>query len=202
MSIAKQLIDQVTKLNSGTVFCANDFCALGSRGNIDVILHRLAKSGVIRRLGFGLYDKPRKSSLLGDLTPNVATIMQAYARRTGQKIILDPLGAANALSLTTQVPAQITFLTDGKSHTLQICNIEIKLIHASPKKLAGADTSVGIIIQALRYFGKHDLPQRVVKALAQQLSSNDLQALKSIRNKTIQYITPQIDRIIKYASVH
>ena len=135
MSIAKLLKDQIDKLDTGTVFCANDFCDLGNRGNIDVILHRLASSGIIRRLGYGLYDKPRKSAILGYLTPNISTIMKAYVRRTGQKVVLDPIGAANALSLTTQVPAQITFLTDGKSHIVQICGLDIKLVHASPKKL-------------------------------------------------------------------
>ncbi len=201
MSIAKVLGDQISKLGSGTVFCASDFCDLGNRGNIDVILHRLASSGVIRRLGYGLYDKPRKSPTLGDLTPNISTIMKAYARRTGQKIILDPLGAANALSLTTQVPAQITFLTDGKSHIIQICGLNLKLVHASPKKLAGADTSVGIIIQALRYFGANALPRHAVKSLSKLLTKKDLKTLQALRSKTLQYIVPQIDQVINYAPV-
>ncbi len=201
MSIAKVLKDRVVKINSGAVFCANDFCDFGSRGNIDVILHRLAKSGVIRRLGYGLYDKPRKSSILGKLAPDISSVINAYSRRTSQTITLDPLGAANSLNLTTQVPAQITFITDGKSHTIQVCGINIKFVHASPKKLVGADTDVGIIIQALRYFGTSIVPGYVVEKIAKQLSNKDINILKSIRSKTLQYIATHIDRIISHASI-
>lgn len=202
MVISKQLKDQIVKQNPGAVFCANDFSDLGSRGNVDVTLHRLAHSGVIRRLGYGLYDKPRTSPLLGDLSPDLADIIKAYGRRTGQTLTLDPLGAANALSLTTQVPAKTTFLTDGKSHTLRICSIDIQLIHASPKKLAGAGRSVGLIIQALRYFGNRIIPDDALQALSKRLTDKDVKALSSLKNKTLLSLAPHIDRILKYASVY
>lgn len=202
MSIAKQLKDKITKQTPGAVFCANDFSDLGSRGNVDVTLHRLAHSGVIRRLGYGLYDKPRTSPLLGDLSPDLSDIVKAYGRRTGQTITLDPLGAANALRLTTQVPAKTTFLTDGKSHTLRICGIDIQLIHASPKKLAGAGSSVGLIIQALRYFGARMVPDDALQALSQRLTDKDMKALRSLKNKTLLSLNPHIDRILKHASIH
>ena len=202
MSIANTLTNKISKLSAGTVLCANDFCDLGSRGSIDITLHRLSKSGMIRRLGFGLYDKPLKSELLGDLTPDISAIIKAYAKRTGQTITMDPLGAANSLSLTTQVPAQIVFLTDGKSHVMNICGMNIKLVHTSPKKLAGADTSVGIIIQALRYYGTGDMPVKDIKSLAKRLSDKDLKTLKDLRHQTLQHVTTQIDRIISHATIH
>ena len=202
MSIARRLKDQIDPQSPGAVFCANDFCDLGSRGNVDVTLHRLAKSGVIRRLGYGLYDKPRTSSLLGNLSPDLSDIIKAYSRRTGQTIILNPLGAANALSLTTQVPAKTIFLTDGKSHALHICGIDIQLLHASPKKLAGAGIPIGLIIQALRYFGARMVPDDALQALAKKLSHKDVKILNSLKNKTLLSLSPHIDRILKYASIH
>lgn len=202
MSVANALIKKIAKLTAGAVFCANDFCDIGSRGAIDVTLHRLAKAGVIRRLGFGLYDKPQKSSLLGDLTPDVSSILKAYSRRTGLIITMDPLGAANALNLTTQVPAQMTFLTDGTSQLMQICGFTIKLVHASPKILAGAATPVGNIIQALRYYGTQDMSDKDLKALAGRLSDKDIRTLQSLRNITLQQIAIKIDRILSHATAH
>ena len=202
MSTAKQLKNKVLKQPPGAVFCANDFSDFGSRGNVDVTLHRLARSGVIRKLGCGLYDKPRTSPLLGDLSPDLSEIIKAYGRRTGQTIVLNPLGAANALNLTTQIPAKTTFLTDGKSHTLQICGIDIHLIHASPKKLAGAGTPVGLIIQGLRYFGSHMVPEAALQALSKKLTDKDVKVLQSLKNKTLLSLTSPIERILKYASVH
>ncbi|MBP6986008.1 MAG: hypothetical protein KBB83_05390 [Alphaproteobacteria bacterium] len=202
MSITNILTKKISKLSAGSIFCANDFYSLGSKGAIDITFHRLAKAGVIRRLGFGLYDKPLKSPLLGDLTPSVDSIIKAYSKRTGQIITMDPLSAANALNLTTQVPAQMTFLTNGKSHVMQICGLTLKLVHASPKMLAGADTPVAIIIQALRYYGSNDMPDKDLKALVGRLSDKDIRTLQSLRNSTLQQITTKIDRIVSHATVH
>ncbi|MBA3814638.1 MAG: hypothetical protein H0X26_09220 [Alphaproteobacteria bacterium] len=202
MSIARLIKDHIDKKSLGSVFCANDFYDLGSRGNVDVTLHRLVESGVLRRLGYGLYDKPRMSPLLGHLSPDLSDIIKAYSRKTGQTIILDPLGAANALSLTTQVPAKTTFLTNGKSHILQICGIDIRLTHAAPKKLIGAGTSVGLIMQALRYFGDRMIPEDALQSLSRKLSNKDVKVIRSLKNKTLLSLSAHIERILKYAAVH
>lgn len=200
MSVSIKLKNKIVKQRPGAVFCANDFLDLGSKGNIDVILHRLSKSGQIRKLGFGLYDKPRNSKLLGDLAPDLVDVIDAYSRRTGYVIVMDPLSAANTMSLTTQVPAHVKFLTDGKSHDMTICGIHIKLVHTSPKKMAGAGTQVGVIIQALQYFGRKVIPGDAIRIIASQLTQKDVQNLKSLRDKTLRYLTPQIDRIIESAT--
>lgn len=200
MSTANAVKHKIGQLDSGSVFCAMDFLSLGSKGNIDVILHRLSDAGLIRKLSVGLYDKPKKRNVLGDLTPHIPDVIDAYIRRTGHTIIMDPLAAANALSLTTQVPAKMTFLTNGKSHIINICGVDITFIHAAPKKLVGADTKVGILMQSLHYFGKTLMPNKIASQIGKRLSKNDLTLLKSFRTKTLQYITPQIDRIIVNAT--
>jgi predicted transcriptional regulator of viral defense system len=43
------------------VFTWKDFKDLGTRGSIDVALHRLAKVGKLRRVGRGMYDLPPAS---------------------------------------------------------------------------------------------------------------------------------------------
>ena len=196
MSIANTVYKKIHSLKPGSVFCAVDFSTIGAKGNIDVILHRLAHSGFIRKLGVGLYDKPIHSDLLGDLSPNISDVISAYSRRTGHTISVDPLTAANLLNLTTQIPAQLTYLTNGKSHSISICGIDINFVHAAPKKLVGTNTSIGTIIQSLHYFGKKAIPMALAKKLAKTLSKKDIDLLKSVRTKTMQYITPQIDRVI------
>lgn len=202
MSVSNTLQKTILLQTVGSVFCANDFIAMGSKGNIDVILHRLSKKGMIRQLGYGLYDIPRKSTLLGDLTPEIKDIINAYSRKIGQSFVLDPLNAANAMGMTTQVPTKLTFLTDGKSHTLTICGLDIHLIHASAKKIVGAMTPIGVIIQALRYFGPNGAPDSVMRKIASQISQDDLQRLIRLRNNAMRNLIPQIDRLTQIATIH
>lgn len=202
MSISKGLQKIIADKNHGWVFCANDFDSLGSKVNIDVILHRLSQKGFIRRLGYGLYDKPRKSNLLGDLSPDIQDIINTYARKMNQKFVLDPQNSANALGLTTQVPAKLIYLTDGKSHTITICGLDIHFIHTSPKKLAGAMTPVGVVIQALRCFSPKGPSEDIIKLLAKRLTPNDLDSLVGIRSIVMRNLAPQIDRIAQIATIY
>lgn len=202
MSSTKALQTRIAGESPGWVFCANDFADLGQRGNIDVVLHRLAKKGVIRRLGYGLYDLPIKSPLLGDLTPDLKDIIDAYARRLGQSFVLDPLNAANLLGVSAQVPAKVTYLTDGKTHGITICGLTIHFVHAAPKKIAGATTPMGIVIQALRYFGTKDIPDKVLARIAKRLSKADLKLLQDLKNKTLRNLISPINRILDIATVH
>lgn len=202
MSVSQILSKRISSLDRGSVFCANDFVEIGARGNIDLILHRLAKQRIIRFLGYGLYDLPQKSEVLGDLNPTIANIMNAYSRKMRQQFVLNPLNAANAMGFTTQVPAKLTYLTDGKSHILNVCGIEINLVHASPKMMAGAATSVGVIIQALRYFKPHNVPDNIIYHIAGQLSKDDLNTLLGLRNHILRNLVVQVDRINKVAKVH
>ena len=75
-------------------------------------LSRLARRGVIRRLGKGLYYRARPTAF-GPSRPNVARIRSLPVRLKG----VFPAGAAaaNLLGFTTQNPAQVEVATDGLS---------------------------------------------------------------------------------------
>lgn len=202
MSISKSLQNQIASSSQGWVFCANDFDNVGTEVNVDTILHRLAKKGLIRRLGYGLYDKPITSNLLGPLSPSIQDIINAYARKLGQTFVLDPLNAANVLGVTTQVPARLTYLTDGKSRVISVCGVDIYFIHAAPKIIAGAKSPVGIFIQALRYFGPRGAPDDVLKHLADRIKKSDLGILNIVKTNTLRSIVSQIDRMTELATIH
>jgi hypothetical protein len=186
----------------GSIFSNMDFISDAKKGNIDIILHRMAKAKMIRYLGYGLYDVPKTSQLLGDLTPSPKDIIDAYSRKMGQTFVLDPLNSANMLNITTQVPAKLNYLTDGKTHLLRVCGIDIYLTHASPKILAGANTQVGVVIQALRYLIPQDPNDMVLSKIAEILTVDQILMLQSVKHQTLRGLTPYIDRITKIATIH
>ena len=201
-TLSAAIKDHILSHSRGWVFSAHDLTQCDvDRGTIDVILHRLAKQNIIRRLGYGLYDLPRKSSLLGALSPDISDVISAYSRRMGQVFVMAPLNAANALGLTTHVPSQLTYLTDGKSHTPAICGMHIHLIHASPKIISGSDSSLGIFIQALRYFGAKGAPDHIIDRIAQKLSQDDVFNLRPLKNKVMRHLVPQLERIELRATI-
>jgi hypothetical protein len=135
---------------------------LGSRQAVDLVLHRLARKGTIRRLARGVYDYPKQHPVLGPLSPPADVIARSLAGRDRTR--LQPTGAyaANVLGLSEQVPAKAVFLTDGPSRTVRIGPTTIQLRRTTPRNMEAADRLSGLLIQALRALGQeHITPARI-----------------------------------------
>jgi len=161
-SIDSQVLTRIRKRGRGSVLVPGDFLDVGSRSAIDVVLHRLARKGTIRRLARGVYDYPRQHPKLGLLTPSAEVIARAMAGRDRTR--LQPAGAyaANALGLTEQVPAKNVFLTDGPSRTVKVGRMTIELRRTTPRNMAAAGKLSGLLIQALRALGEPQItPERI-----------------------------------------
>lgn len=181
-SIDSKILNRIYGRGKGCVVTPGDFLDLGSRQAVDLTLHRLAKKGTLRRLARGLYDYPRIDPVLGHLSPTIDTVVKALKGR--DKILLQPSGgyAANLLGLSDQVPMKIVFLTDGPARRVQIGKQTIMLKHTTPRAMATAGRTSGLVIQALRHLGQCHVDDAVVARLQRRLSADDKkQLLKDIR---------------------
>ncbi|KJC48054.1 hypothetical protein UB31_03565 [Bradyrhizobium sp. LTSP849] len=160
----------------GGVFTPNDFLDVAGRAAVDQALSRLVKGSQLRRLTRGLYDFPKVHPKLGALSPTPDDVAQALARETGSRVQIAGARAVNALGLSTQVPAQSIYLTDGPSRRVVLGRRVVDLRHASPKHLIAPGSPAGTVVQALRHLG----PARatdVVHVAARQLSARDKKTL-------------------------
>jgi hypothetical protein len=160
-SIAFKVVQAIRGRGRGSVFVPADFVPIGSKETVDVVLHRLAKQGTIRRLARGVYDFPKEHPVLGPLAPSAEAVAIALAGRDRTR--LQPAGAyaANTLGLTEQVPAKAVFLTDGPTRTVKIGPTTIHLRRTTPKNMEAAGRLSGLLIQAFRELGQdHVTPER------------------------------------------
>ncbi|HEV3439754.1 MAG TPA: DUF6088 family protein [Gemmata sp.] len=160
-TIDSRILATIHGRGRGSVFVPADFLEIGSREAVDIVLHRLAKKGTIRRLARGVYDFPKEHPVLGPLSPSAEAVARALAGRDRTR--LQPAGAyaANALGLSEQVPAKAVFLTDGPARSVKIGPITIQLRRTTAKNMAAAGRLSGLLIQALRELGEeHITPER------------------------------------------
>ena len=88
---------------------------MGAAKPLTKALSRLVKVGQLRRVGHGLYDRPRFSNVLKRPAPvDLDAAVAALVRRDGIRIMPDGLVAANQLGLTNAVPREGQ-LCDGRS---------------------------------------------------------------------------------------
>ena len=174
-STADRIMKKVAARPIGQWVCTpKDFLDLGSREAVDQALSRLVKAGRLRRVGHGLYDRPRISKLVKRPTPvDMDAAIAAVARRDGVRIMPDGSAAANQLGLTNAIPARISFVTDGHSRTLKIDGRAVRFRHAGPSVMQWTGKPAAPVVQALRWLGRGTATDaRVVSTLNRNLPAH------------------------------
>lgn len=177
-SIDAAVARRVQRAAPGSVFTPALFAQAGSRSAVDKALQRLVERGALRRLARGLYDKPRVDPLLGTLWPSVEEVVKALIGK--DRLRVQPTGAyaANLLGLSEQVPARVEFLTDGTSRTVQVGPMRIVLKRTTPRQMAAAGRSSGLVIQALRSLGPEHIGAERIARMRRTLPADERRALR------------------------
>ena len=196
--ITEQIEKRITAAGPGYVFTRKDFQDIASSGSIGQILSRMVKDGLIRRIGLGVFDFPNINPALGgQLSPDIDQAAKAIARKFRWSIL--PYGnlAANRLGLSQQVPAKLTYLSDGPTKELKIENRVIYFKHARPKEIYAESFISGLVVQALRYFGKDRVGDEIIAHLKQKLSHNEKNELLENIHYSTEWIYEIVQKIAK-----
>lgn len=182
--MADRIMEKVCAYDRGSWVCMpKDFLDLGSRAAVDQALSRLVKSGRLRRVGRGLYDRPRFSPVLNQLAPvDLNVVVDTLKRRYRIQIMPNGLQAANQLGLTTAVPAKACYLTDGASRTVRVGGRIIQFRHVSPRIMQWAGRSAAPVVQALHWLGPNAANDQVVAILKHRLPDAVKQDLRQNRD--------------------
>lgn len=153
-TIEIQVLNAIKQAQRGTIFFVESFLFAGNAKAVNKALERLVAKGEIIRVAQGIYIRPKQSALLGNITPSVEEIAEAIARRDKARIVPTGIFALNALGLSTQVPLNAVYLTDGAARKIQIGKRSILFKKTSPKNLAAIGNISKLVIQALKSIGK------------------------------------------------
>jgi hypothetical protein len=195
MTTSRSIADRIRRKGIGSVFTPSDFFDLGTPHAVGMALLRLARAGAIRRLGRGLYDKPKTHSKLGPLHPRPEAILAAVSRREVVVFHEHEAYAANRLGLTEQVPARLIYLTPGRSHTVKAGAVTIELHHRAPRKLVGLHRMSAMVFAALRNIGKANITTARVSHLRKILLPRDRARLVRDLSHAPVWMHPSIQHI-------
>jgi hypothetical protein len=180
----------------GWCFTPKDFIALDNPQAVRKALSRLRAGGFINRIGWGLYEYPKKHEILGQLPPDIEQVAKAITRGSKIKILPSGAYATNLLGLSEQVPGKIIYLTDGPSRKIKVGKTELIFKRTTLKNMAAAGTLVGVVIQALRYLGKEHIDDTVIAKLKKRLSKQELTLLHKQGLLTSDWLRKIINNIV------
>lgn len=193
----KRILQRIHGHRKDWVFTPKDFIDIAGYDAVRQSLSRLKRQGTIRRLMQGIYDYPSFSTLLNtQSSPDPDAIARTIARVNGWTILPTGDTALNLLGLSTQVPAQYQYFSDGPSKRYSWERGILIFKHRTNKETTHLSYRTALLVQALKTLGKNGIDDAVIAALRKKYSPNELKvALKEAR-----YTTAWIYSIIKKLS--
>jgi predicted transcriptional regulator of viral defense system len=164
-----QALSKIKKASRGTLFFVENFLSLGSAKAMAKALERLTKQGELVRVARGIYVRPEIDPVIGPVTPGIEAVAEAIARRDKARIIPTGVYALNRLGLSTQVPLNVVYLTDGAARKVKIGKRNITFKRATPKNVATIGQISGLAIQALKTIGKNKVTTDEIAKIQEQL---------------------------------
>ena len=170
-SIATRVRERIQEVPTETLFLVRDFLDIASHDTITRTLSWLASEGVIRRVGHGIYDVPRISTFLNKpMPPDPFQVAVAVARRVGEEVAPSEAATANALDISTQVPAKTVYRTNGsKVRRAKVGNHIIELRPTAARYFPENDGEG--VIQGLRFIGEGNVSQAMAERIYRTLAS-------------------------------
>ena len=173
-SVENKILSVIKSKKYGTILFASDFADAGERKTINKAFERIALSGKIIRLARGIYCKPKVDTEFGFgvIYPSVDDVAQAIAQRDKCRIVPTGDTALNKLGLSTQVPMNAVYLTDGTPRRIKIYNGRgILFKHVVPKRLDFKSELIMLITFALQTLGQGNLSEEQFSRIKQLLSN-------------------------------
>lgn len=171
-SIEHKVVKRIYANHRGWSFSKNDFLDLGGDDSIRRALTNLEAKGTIRRVLRGLYDYPRLSKLIEcPMEPDLRKVASALARKSGWRIQPSENTALNILGLSTQIPAQAVYLSDGPSKTFLVGQRELTFKKRILKESGFKHSESELVVQALKALGQARVTAETRRKLKQAIPS-------------------------------
>ncbi len=179
-SVAQKIGSSIETIGRGKIFFADDFVNMGSAENIRQTLGRFTRNEKIVRVANGIYCYPEVDDKLGlgVLMPTFDQIANAIAERSHARIVPTGDYALNVLGLSTQVPMNSVYLTDGSPRKVEISGGRgIIFKKTAPKNLSYKNRLAMLITSALKSIGRENVTAEQIAHIKQLLRKEDKESV-------------------------
>lgn len=169
------MIRLVQQAGDGAIFFPDDFVGCGTPDAVRSGLSRMCREGIVRRYAKGIYYTPLVDKWDGSLRePSLDTIAQKIAQRDNARIVPTGAYALNRLSLSTQVPANIVYITDGSARQLKFdTGKSITFRHSNELgNFAYQSTVMQLAVMAMREIGEKNLTEEQFASIKRIITDN------------------------------
>jgi len=174
--LSKEIRNRITQSDEGRLYVVGDFADLNNDALVTRVLSRLEKEKLLIRLSQGVYLYPNQNRY-GVHKPSIDVIAKAIAEKDKTRIIPSGLTALNVLGLSTQVPMNAIYLTNGTPRTVTVGNRKIVFKKSVPRNFAYQSELFPVVVSAMKEMGEKNINDDVVLKLKEILAKETNQEL-------------------------
>lgn len=177
MSLRNLILEKIEYKQLGA-FTASDFLEFARYDAIRKSLDRLEDCGQIRRIIRGVYDRPRINRRFNiPEPPKIEDVAYAIARQYNWHICPSGNFALNKLGLSTQVPAQYVFVSNGPYVSYIIEGTRLIFKHTTSREIIMFSHITQLVIQAIKAIGRRNISQDDILHFRKTLNHEDKKTL-------------------------
>ena len=180
-SLEDRIITNISKRGRGTIVSPLDYAGYGDSKAVQKAFERLTANEKLNRVARGVYCYPKIDKVLGlgILYPTIEEIAAAIARRDKAKIVPTGTYALNKLGLSTQLPMNVVYLTDGSPRKVKLeGNRGIQFKHTAKKNLSFQNEIAMLLTFALREIGENNINDTQLAHVRNLVKSIPLETIK------------------------
>lgn len=165
---------RVAEAKAGSVFVLSDFSDIADTDAVRKAISRIENDQILLRIMRGVYYKPEYNALLEEtVAPSPDAVAHAIARNFGWTIV--PCGdtALNLLGLSTQVPSQWAYVSDGPYKEYSFDKMVVKFKHTTNREISKVSYKTALTIQALKALGKENIDDSAIMRLKKALTNDE-----------------------------
>jgi len=171
-SISKIIRERISHIEIGKLFTINDFADLNNDNLVTRTLSRLQNEGAIVRVATGIYVSPKKTQF-GILYPTIDQIAQKIAERDKAQIMPTGDTALNILGLSTQVPMNAVYITNGAKRKVKVGERNIIFKNVIQKNFQFKGKLLPLIIIALKELGEKNITDEIKNKITKLISETN-----------------------------
>lgn len=173
--ISREIRNRIEQNGENRLYAVNDFADLNNDALVTRVLSRLKNENFLIRISQGLYLYPSENRF-GILKPSLDTIAKAIAEKDKARIIPSGSTALNVLGLSTQVPMNAVYLTDGTPRTIAVGNRKIIFKKSAPRNFTYKSELFSLVVSAMKEIGEEKIDEEIISKIKSILNKENDQA--------------------------
>lgn len=185
MSTTQFINKEIAKIPNGEPFTVENLKHYGKWPNIQRSLSRLTRSGEIRRIGKGIYAKPKIVKGI-EIVRTGKLLVECIEKITHETVIISGAHAINILGISSQGQMQEMYYWTGRTKMLNVDGVLVKLQYINKKYVNKSDPLLELLLSSAYFLGKEMFTVETLKLVEHRVGREKILELK-------QYL-PQIPK--------